>query len=140
MGLDFIVRCEAAAGLTLGSDAFWFVIHGNPSVCHYKIDPREVKDMTGETRKEIIVITQLGDGGTSSFQGDLETVRNDEKVDTVVNGMNGQGYKVKARVTGNANNRMELRFLRELRISFGAGNGTQLQYSCLENPMDGGAW
>ena len=23
---------------------------------------------------------------------------------------------------------------------FGAGNGTPLQYSCLENPMDGGAW
>ena len=23
---------------------------------------------------------------------------------------------------------------------FGEGNGTQLQYSCLENPMDGGAW
>ena len=114
MGLDFIVRCKAAAGLTLGSDAFWFVIHRNPSVCLYKIDPREVKDMMGETRKEIIVITQLGDGGTSSFQGDLETVRNDEKVDTVVNGMNGQGFKVKARVTGNANNRMELRFLREL--------------------------
>ena len=22
----------------------------------------------------------------------------------------------------------------------GAGNGNQLQYSCLENPMDGGAW
>ena len=22
----------------------------------------------------------------------------------------------------------------------GEGNGTQLQYSCLENPMDGGAW
>ena len=22
----------------------------------------------------------------------------------------------------------------------GAGNGTPLQYSCLENPMDGGAW
>ena len=21
-----------------------------------------------------------------------------------------------------------------------AGNGTPLQYSCLENPMDGGAW
>jgi len=21
-----------------------------------------------------------------------------------------------------------------------SGNGTQLQYSCLENPMDGGAW
>ena len=22
----------------------------------------------------------------------------------------------------------------------GVGNGTRLQYSCLENPMDGGAW
>ena len=24
--------------------------------------------------------------------------------------------------------------------SFGEGNGTLLQYSCLENPMDGGDW
>ena len=24
--------------------------------------------------------------------------------------------------------------------SCGEGNGTPLQYSCLENPMDGGAW
>ena len=24
--------------------------------------------------------------------------------------------------------------------TFGEGNGTPLQYSCLENPMDGGAW
>ena len=28
---------------------------------------------------------------------------------------------------------MLLTFIRE-------GNGTPLQYSCLENPMDGGAW
>ena len=27
-----------------------------------------------------------------------------------------------------------------LRVSFGEGNGTPLQYSCLENPLDGGAW
>ena len=27
-----------------------------------------------------------------------------------------------------------------IRPSFGEGNGTPLQYSCLENPMDGGAW
>ena len=27
-----------------------------------------------------------------------------------------------------------------LKISFGEGNGTPLQYSCLENPVDGGAW
>ena len=28
----------------------------------------------------------------------------------------------------------------ELMSLFGEGNGTPLQYSCLENPMDGGAW
>ena len=27
-----------------------------------------------------------------------------------------------------------------LEIHFGEGNGTLLLYSCLENPMDGGAW
>ena len=26
------------------------------------------------------------------------------------------------------------------RLYLGEGNGTPLQYSCLENPMDGGAW
>ena len=29
---------------------------------------------------------------------------------------------------------------RELAMSYGKGGGTPLQYSCLENPMDGGAW
>ena len=28
----------------------------------------------------------------------------------------------------------------KLRAMFGEGNGTPLQYSCWENPMDGGAW
>ena len=27
-----------------------------------------------------------------------------------------------------------------LSVSDGEGNGTQVQYSCLENPMDGGPW
>ena len=27
-----------------------------------------------------------------------------------------------------------------LLVKDGEGNGTPLQYSCLENPMDGGAW
>ena len=27
-----------------------------------------------------------------------------------------------------------------LLLLLGEGNGTPLQYSCLENPMDGGAW
>ena len=26
------------------------------------------------------------------------------------------------------------------RLRYGEGSGTPLQYSCLENPMDGGAW
>ena len=30
--------------------------------------------------------------------------------------------------------------LTPLGISFGEGDGTPLQYSCLENPMDRGAW
>ena len=31
-------------------------------------------------------------------------------------------------------------FCRYLGVQLGEGNGTPLQYSCLENPMDGGAW
>ena len=30
--------------------------------------------------------------------------------------------------------------LSHTRSLVGEGNGTPLQYSCLENPMDGGAW
>ena len=30
--------------------------------------------------------------------------------------------------------------LGDIYSSYGEGNGTPLQYSCLENPMDGGAW
>jgi len=29
---------------------------------------------------------------------------------------------------------------KNLRIASKEGNGNPLQYSCLENPMDGGAW
>ena len=31
-------------------------------------------------------------------------------------------------------------FKTSYQIIFGEGNGTPLQYPCLENPMDGGAW
>ena len=31
-------------------------------------------------------------------------------------------------------------YLCHIRRQFGEGNGTLLQYSCLENPIDGGAW
>ena len=35
---------------------------------------------------------------------------------------------------------MTLHFLYDAHMSHGEGNGTPLQYSCLENPMGGGAW
>ena len=34
----------------------------------------------------------------------------------------------------------KLQFCPRLGFTGGEGNGTPLQYSCLENPMDGGAW
>ena len=36
--------------------------------------------------------------------------------------------------------KMKTQNLPDFRIMNGEGNGTPLQYSCLENPMDGGAW
>ena len=35
---------------------------------------------------------------------------------------------------------LEARFRSLGQRSLGEGNGNPLQYSCLENPMDGGAW
>ena len=35
---------------------------------------------------------------------------------------------------------MSLEFRQDLLPQSGEGNGTALQYSCLENPMDRGAW
>ena len=35
---------------------------------------------------------------------------------------------------------MDCEFCALLRPEHGEGNGTPLQYSCLENPMDGGTW
>ena len=32
------------------------------------------------------------------------------------------------------------RNINNLRYADGEGNGNPLQYSCLENPMDGGSW
>ena len=31
-------------------------------------------------------------------------------------------------------------YMNEYNENIGEGNGNPLQYSCLENPMDGGAW
>ena len=36
--------------------------------------------------------------------------------------------------------KLTLRGLDTSSLFGGEGNGTPLQYSCLENPMDGGAW
>ena len=39
-----------------------------------------------------------------------------------------------------AYNAGDLGLIPESRRSSGEGNGNPLQYSCLENPMEGGAW
>ena len=38
------------------------------------------------------------------------------------------------------NGRLYLNKFHSIGNVYGEGNGTPLQYSCLENPMDGGAW
>ena len=35
---------------------------------------------------------------------------------------------------------MKTSYKRDICTVIGEGNGTPLQYSCLEKPMDGGAW
>ena len=40
----------------------------------------------------------------------------------------------------NAGDRRDSGLIPESEISHGEGNGNPLQYSFLENPMDGGAW
>ena len=40
----------------------------------------------------------------------------------------------------NAGDTGDMGLIPRLRRSLGGGNGNQLQYSCLENPMDRGAW
>ena len=36
--------------------------------------------------------------------------------------------------------KFKITIMSKLNLMDGEGNGTPLQYSCLENPMDGGAW
>ena len=43
-------------------------------------------------------------------------------------------------ISGQIQNALLVFYLRFLRDSLGEGNGNPLQYSCLANPMDGGAW
>ena len=51
-----------------------------------------------------------------------------------------QGFPGGAEVKASARNVGELGSIPELGRSPREGNGNPLQYSCLENPMDGGAW
>ena len=50
------------------------------------------------------------------------------------------GFKIT--VDGDCSNEIKRCLLlgRKVMTNLGEGNGTPLQYSCLENPMDGGAW
>ena len=50
------------------------------------------------------------------------------------------GFPVGSEVTASACNVRDLGLIPGLGRSSGEGNGNPLQYSCLENPMGGGAW
>ena len=51
-----------------------------------------------------------------------------------------QGDAVVKNPSANAGEAGEVGSIPELGMSPGGGNGNPLQYSCLENPMDRGAW
>ena len=51
-----------------------------------------------------------------------------------------QGFPGGSEVKASASNAGDPGSIPGLGISPGEGNGNPLQYSCLENPMDGGAW
>ena len=51
-----------------------------------------------------------------------------------------EGFPGGSKVKASACNAGDLGLIPELGRSPGEGNGSPLQYSCLENPMDGGAW
>ena len=65
----------------------------------------------------------MASGPTTSWQIDGETM------ETVTDFLSG-GFKITA--DGDCRH--------EIKTPLGEGNGTPLQYSCLENPMDGGVW
>ena len=50
------------------------------------------------------------------------------------------GLPVSSEVKASASNAGDLGLISGLGRSSGEGNGNPLQYSCLENPMDRGAW
>ena len=66
-----------------------------------------------------------------------------EKVETVADFILG-GFKITA--VGDSSHEIKRHLLLGRKVMtnldslFGEGNGTPLQYSCLESPMDGGAW
>ena len=55
-------------------------------------------------------------------------------LDSILGFLGGSGVKVSASNAG------DLGSIPGSGRSPGEGDGTPLQYSCLENPMDGGAW
>ena len=80
----------------------------------------------------------MASGPTTSWEIDGETV------ETVSDFIGWGGSKITA--DGDCSHEIKTRLLlgrnvmTNLDSIFGEGNGTPLQYSCLEDPMDGGAW
>ena len=53
----------------------------------------------------------------------------------------GEGKACRGQISQGPRGHRDRRFyFRAVSTLYGEGNGNPLQYSCLENPMDGGAW
>ena len=65
---------------------------------------------------------------------------NPSYVNLVVALRDGEGCPVASEVKVSARNAGDLGSIPGSGRFSGEGNGNPLQYSCLENPMDGGAW
>ena len=74
----------------------------------------------------------MASGPISSWQIEGETM--ETMIDFILGGSSGLDGKASAYNAGDPG------LIPGLGRSPGEGNGNPLQYSCLENPMDGGAW
>ena len=76
----------------------------------------------------------MASGPITSWQIDGETVRDFIFGGSKITADGDCSHEIKRRLL------LGRKALTNLDSIFGEGNGTTPQYSCLENPMDGGAW
>ena len=62
------------------------------------------------------------------------------KMESQINSLETRIEKMQERFNKDLEEIKKIQYIMKNAINDGEGNGTPLQYSCLENPMGGGAW